>query len=369
MEVIPAMQVTLLDHLPTRLLEHPATALHRHLAGPTLIHLPGRRPEPLFVSVLQHGNEPSGWDAIRRLLSGRYQRDPLPRSLVLYIGNIEAAAAGQRHLPEQPDMNRCWPGSRVDGHSWTGMLAEVTRHLRALKPFASIDIHNNTGENPHYAAVNRIDAGALNLASRFSRTVVYFTEPTGVQSAAFVEFCPAVTLECGPPGQRGGTDHALAFVETILNTDRLDAEWPHPEDIDLFQVTTVIRVPERLSFGFGPQAQSLDLAFDARIDQLNFTEIPAGTRLARTGTGAGRLLACDTDGNDCSSDWFRRDGDDWLTRRAGMPAMLTTSTDAVRQDCLCYMMERVRMAARHRDEHPELPEIARRATSPDPGTR
>lgn len=48
------------DRLPDGLLQARATDLARVLGGPTLIHLPGIRPEPLFVSILLHGNEDVG---------------------------------------------------------------------------------------------------------------------------------------------------------------------------------------------------------------------------------------------------------------------------------------------------------------------
>ena len=354
------MQPVILDHLPTGLLKHSATALARHLDRPTLIHLPGRKPNPLFVSVLQHGNEISGWDAVRRLLSGRYQHDPLPRSLTLFIGNIDAAAAARRYLPDQPDMNRCWPGSRHPETSWHNMLADVTDHVKALKPIASIDIHNNTGENPHYAAVNRIDPRALNLASRFSRTVVFFTEPRGVQSSAFADFCPAVTVECGPPGKRSGTDHAMAFLENALNLDALSDKLPQPEDIDLFQVTTVVRVPDGLNFVFGESDPDVDILFEPELDRLNFTELPPGTRLARATRNGAMLRAFDIHGEDRTAAWFRVVEGELVMRRSAMPAMLTTDVEAVRQDCLCYLMERLRLHHVTESEHmqPKLPESA-----------
>ena len=58
-----------LDHLPDGLLERPASALYQQLKGPTLIHLKGRIERPLFVSVLQHGNEVTGWEAIKKRVS------------------------------------------------------------------------------------------------------------------------------------------------------------------------------------------------------------------------------------------------------------------------------------------------------------
>src|SRR5699024_5593858 len=237
------MEPVILDHLPPNLLERPAEQLHEVLDGPTLIHLPGRRPQPLFVCVLQHGNEISGWDAVRRLLKGRYARDPLPRSLILMIANVRAAARNRRHLPDQPDFNRCWPGSDTAHGPLHELFARITRYVRAQKPLASIDIHNNSGENPHYAAINRTEPAHLRLASLFSHTVLHFTHPTGVQSMAFGEFCPAVTLECGPPSRPDGADHALSYLSTILNAEPADARPPAPEDIELFRMVATVHLP------------------------------------------------------------------------------------------------------------------------------
>ena len=58
-----------LDHIPDGLLDAHATRLHAILGGPTLLHLPGRRPGPLFVSVMMHGNETTGWEAVRAILA------------------------------------------------------------------------------------------------------------------------------------------------------------------------------------------------------------------------------------------------------------------------------------------------------------
>ena len=82
-------------HLPDGLLERDARRLHEVLPGPSLIHLPGRRPDPLFVSVLLHGNEDTGWLAAREILR-KYRESPLPRALSLFIGNV--AEIGRAHV-------------------------------------------------------------------------------------------------------------------------------------------------------------------------------------------------------------------------------------------------------------------------------
>ncbi len=79
--------LTAIDYVPDGLIDASAENLHKVLPGPTLIHLRGRKPEPLFVSVLLHGNEFTGLTAIQRILD-RYTKSELSRSLSVFIGNV-----------------------------------------------------------------------------------------------------------------------------------------------------------------------------------------------------------------------------------------------------------------------------------------
>ena len=96
------------------------------------------------------------------------------------------------------------------------MLREVFELVERQAPFASIDIHNNSGRNPHYACVSRLDDRHLHLARLFIRTVVYFERPAGVQSAALARLCPAVVAECGRAGEPSGIEHAAQLIEAAL---------------------------------------------------------------------------------------------------------------------------------------------------------
>ncbi len=200
------------DQFPDALLHVTASDLWRHLDGPALFHLPGRQERPLFVSVLLHGNEDTGWRATQDVLR-RHRGALLPRALLLLVGNVEAARANVRTLPAQTDYNRCWPGTEQPFAPEAKLMRQVLEIAREHAPFASIDIHNNTGNNPHYACVNRLENPFLHLARLFGRTVVYFKKPVGVQSAALAEICPAVTVECGRIGAAAGVAHAADFVE------------------------------------------------------------------------------------------------------------------------------------------------------------
>ncbi len=333
------IQLAVHDGLPPGLLELDSCRLHERLAGPTLIHLPGRRPEPLFVSVLLHGNEDTGWHAVRQVLA-RHQAHGLPRALSLFIGNVQAARHGVRRLEGQVDYNRVWPGTEEVWRAEAAVMRQVVDEMARRQVFASVDIHNNTGLNPHYACVNRLASHFLHLATLFSRTVVYFLRPLGVQSAAFAPLCPSVTVECGRPGTARGEMHAAEFLEACLNLAAFPSHPVPHHDIDLYHTVATVKVAEAVSFAFEPQVA--DVVFPADLDRLNFQELPAGSVLGRlTRDLAAPLVVTDEAGEDVGRRLF-----DWADRRLRlrrrmMPAMLTRDARIIRQDCLCYLMERL----------------------------
>lgn len=324
------------EHLPDGLLDRGATELHEVLAGPTLIHLPGRRPEPLFVSVLLHGNEDTGWLAIRGLLR-EMRGQELPRALSLFIGNVAAARARERFIDGQPDFNRIWAAG-AEPTPEQRMAREVVASMAALGVFASVDVHNNTGRNPHYSCVSRLDHRCFRLATLFSRTVVYFTEPDSVLTEPFSNLCPSVTLECGQPGQPHGVEHAQEYLKACLHLAEIPDHPIAPQDIDLFHTVATVKVPPEVSFSFDTNAT--DLRFPAELDRLNFCEVPAHTALGwiRPGSAA-RLEVTDEQGRDVSGRFLRIHDGAIQTAVPVMPAMLTLSERAIRQDCLCYFME------------------------------
>ncbi len=329
------------DTVPPGLLDLPASRLGEVLPGPALIHLPGRRSPPLFVSVLLHGNEDTGWLAAQSVLQ-KFAGAELPRALSLYIGNVAAARSGVRRLDGQPDYNRVWPGSEEPDSPEAAMMRQVVDAMRARGVFASLDIHNNTGLNPHYACVNRLEPNFLHLATLFSRVVVYFIRPLGVQSAAFAELCPAVTVECGKPGTPGSVDHAAAFIEACLHLSEFPVHPVAPHDIDLFHTVATVKLPDAVSFGFA--APEADIDFAPALDHFNFRELTHRDVWGRIRLGsAARLQALDERGEDVGDRLFDYRGDGITLAKPLMPAMLTRDERVIRQDCLCYLMERIGM--------------------------
>ncbi len=333
------IELATLDHFPEQLLGVPACELEDHLPGPTLFRIGGRQGAPLFVSVLLHGNEDTGWQAVQQVLAHHRNR-ALPRPLILFAGNIAAAKAGVRTLASQRDYNRTWPGTLDDTAPEAQLMRRVIDIVAEAKPFASIDIHNNTGHNPHYGCVNSLAEPYLHLARLFSRTVVYFEQPRGVQSAALSKICPAVTVECGRVGGEAGVTHAADFLAAALSLSHFP-EHPVPDgDIDLLQTFAIVRVPEAATCSF--DAGMADFRFREDIDRLNFAELEPGTSFGRLGPGSSqRLAVVPGTGLDTVEEYFRYDGGEIALARAAVPAMLTRDANAVRLDCLGYLMHRI----------------------------
>jgi len=336
------LKLTQLEQLPAGFFElDNAMQLPKLMPEPTLVHLPGRREDSLFVSVLLHGNEDTGFYAIQQLLQ-KYQDRSLPRHLSIFFGNMDAARVGQRRLASQPDYNRVWPG----GEEWTNtpearLMQQVVDSMAQRQLFASIDVHNNTGKNPHYGCINVMDNRYLQLARLFAPIVVYFETPRGVQSMAMGEHCPAIIVECGKPGLAEGhnVEHVVQFLDAALNLQSLSSYEPLPQDVSLYRTRAQVTLPETFSFGFN--SPTADIQLPLALDRYNFSELPVGTVLAETAHPEAYLLARDEQQQDVSERYFIKVGNKIALKQAMMPAMLTLDEQIIRQDCLCYLMERI----------------------------
>jgi len=327
------------DRLPDGLLDAGPRDLHRLLPGPSLFHLRGRREAPLFLSVLLHGDEETGWFAAREVLR-RYRRRELPRALSLFVGNVAAAREGRRCLPGQLDYNRVWAGAKGGGgFPEEAMARKVVETMRARGVFASVDVHNNTGLNPHYSFVQRLENGFLQLAALFGRLVVFSLKPEGTLPGAFSSLCPSVAVECGRREDAGGVPHTLEFLDACLHLAEIPDHPPAARDVELYHTVAVVKVPADVSLGF--DGGETDLAFRNDLDRLNFQELPPGTGLGRLGPGSdARLQVRDAEDRDAADRYFHlRDGE-IRTAAPFIPAMFTVSVEAVRQDCLGYLMQR-----------------------------
>lgn len=320
--------------LPEGLLEADTTELLSILKTPTLIHLEGDIKKPLFICTLLHGNETTGFYAIQKLLK-TYKNKSLPRSISIFIGNVSAAAEDKRRLDSQADYNRIWPGTHHSDSAETDMMKTITNIMRKKKPFASIDIHNNTGLNPHYACINILNPKCLQLAGIFSNTIVHFTSPKGVQSSAFSDFCPSVVLECGQSGQKDGVTHSVEFLRSVLNLETISSD--HPQHINMYHTVARVTIPEIFSFGI---EKNSDIQLDINLEKSNFDEIKSGSIFAnvKPGNDAHIVVTNESDEN-VTSEFFEIIDDKLILKKDITLSMYTTNERAIKQDCLCYLME------------------------------
>ena len=327
--------LNVIDYIPEGLLDLKATELHTVLPGPTLIHLPGQREPTMFVSVLLHGNEHTGWEVMRRLLSD-YSDKSLPRTLSLFIGNIHAAKFNQRYLEHQQDYNRVWNEGDSKEHE---MMQQVVEEMKRRGVFLSVDIHNNTGKNPHYACINNTSPQFIRLANMFSRTVVYFIRPNSVQSMSFARFCPAVTVECGLSGETEGIEHSLEFVSSCLQLESISDHAMNSHAFDLYHTVATVKIRQDISFDF--MHGNHDLVLKPEIESNNFHDMPQGTVIGEVLNDHEQVLyISDEQGNEVSDQYFTIESGKLISRRNFVPAMITLDTEVIRKDCLCYIMER-----------------------------
>jgi len=335
------MKLKQVSSIPDELLSIDPKSLHTLIPEPTLFHLPGKQKKPLFISVLLHGNETTGFLALQKLLI-KFRKQELPRALSFYLGNTEAASLGLRRLDHQPDYNRIWPNTELTDSNETKMAQEILNIMANKKVFASIDIHNNTGLNPHYACITKLEPQFLQLANLYGRLVVYFTRPKGVQCGAFAEICPSVTLECGKPGQAHGVDHALEYLNSCLHLSDFSNHPVPTQDIDVYHTVAQVKIKEGTHFSFNDQQS--ELLLDKDLERMNFTEIPAGTQWGRVINHAEMpITAINESGKQVTSKFFTLTDNRLQLNTNTMPSMLTLDERVIKQDCLCYLMEKIKL--------------------------
>lgn len=320
-----------------------ATELQRVLPGPTLIHLPGVEPRPVFVSVLLHGNEDVGLLALQGLLQ-TYVGRRLPRALSIFVGNVDAARAGVRRLDHQPDFNRIW--GRVHPQSaYEAMAVEVVEVMRRREVFVAVDLHNNSGRNPLYSCLCGDGTGHRRLASMFSPLAVLIDGLPSLCSA-FSPLCPTVSCECGEIGNAEGVIQAGVLIEKCLHASPAAFGEGGAGDgpLDVMRAIAVLKVPEVLSLS--SDGAEADVRLWPGIESLNFRDVEPGHVLA---TAAAHLDVEPVQVFGLSGERLdgivRRNGSEVGLASGGVLAMLTRDVRAIRQDCLGYLMQRLPHAA------------------------
>ena len=332
------MKPEIYHSLPEGFLETSPEKLYSVLKGPAILHLKGEKDPPIFLATLLHGNEPTGVRAIQDYLK-KFCKDGklngLPRSMILFIGNVLSAKENVRHLPGQKDFNRIWNGGDSQEHE---MARSVLEYAKDQGVFFSIDIHNTSGRNPHYGCVNELDARCINLARIFSSTLIYFTEPHEVLSLAFSKICPSITIEAGRPDDPMSELCILAFLEEVFRLESLPST-VDTDEVKVFHSMVRIKIPQECSIVFSDPHPDPDFCFLEGLDLMNFNLMPANTLLGWRNNPALNLLVLDENNNNVENDYIEYSGNEIRLKRSVIPSMITTDERIAHQDCLGYLME------------------------------
>lgn len=328
------------DGPPPGLFDRPAREVLRALETTTWLRLPGTGAEPArAVATLLHGDESTGLEALLHVLRRRRR---FPFDLHVVLGNVEAALHGtgfaHRYLEGQEDGNRVWEGpGGADSSPQRRAAAEVLDDLLAARLDGLVDLHNTTGANPFHAIVTDDAPASLDLATRFSTTLLRWDLGVGTLLEAVAPHVPAAAVECGLPGRHASTAFAVDGLRRFLGARPGSlAVADHDLICDLRRVH--VRPEVRLRFG-GTPGDDVDLALVPDGDSANLREVPAGHVLGHVRPGTPQpLQVLAPDGTDVTDRLLAVTATGAVvTCEPTIPVMVVRSVEAVRKDCLCYL--------------------------------
>lgn len=321
------LDLSIRDSISKEMLDCDARNLYRLLPSPTLFDLSNGN-TPIFVSVLLHGDETTGWDAVRQFIRERDLSHP-KNSLLLYVGNVQAAAVNQRFLDHQLDFNRIWCGGKRTEHRHAEQVVEV---IRKLEPRFALDIHNNSGLNPAYSVLTHSSYACLTHAREFSSIALLAPSLHSVITRRMNEICPSITIEVGLSGQFDSLDRTLKYLDYLFNTDLDHVSFP--EDLAVYRTVANLRVETEGKPHF-PSFPKLNPA----LEPLNFDSVPAGTSISTNLNDDWVVRVYDNNDVEQTSKYLEQIGKDTYLKNDVIVAMFTQHVESAFQDCVCYFLE------------------------------
>lgn len=308
----------------------------QQLGRPSVIHLAGKTAQKRAVLTLLHGNEPSGFCAMHRLLREGFK----PHADTTFIIASVSAATHQpgfthRALPGNRDINRCFRPPYKDE---PGQLAKhIIDYLVDLAPESIVDIHNTSGSGPAFSVSTRLSPAHSALASHFTRWFIHTDLELG--SVMEVPFCcPIVTIESGGAMDDLSLLNAYNGLVSYLNAEdvfsgRQDMEiLQHPKRLEIHSEAS-LAYAERPVFG-------ANVTIRQDIEQRNFGITRPGDTLGWVDHAKLEhfRLAGQQRGEQLS-DYFSAETSELTVTRPLKFFMVTTRADIAKSDCLLYFVD------------------------------
>ena len=294
-----------------------------------------------LVTTLLHGNEPSGFRAIRAWARGG--STPAVDTL-FFLCSVEAALGPplyrHRVRPGRRDQNRCFlpPFADQEGRRAEALLDLIDR----TRPEAVVDLHNNTGHSPAYGVGTLLSREVLGLTALFADRFMHSDLRMGTLMEALERRTTSVVIECGRAGDPVADATALSGLDRFLTLEDLSLAAAQAPGVEVLIRPLRVRVTRDATVAFGnAPVPGVSLTVRRDVDQHNFKAMAAGdlvgwlaqnTQWPLTATGAG--------GEDVSRELFAQHGKQLRLRRPIVPVMMTTTPEIARSDCLFYALER-----------------------------
>lgn len=311
----------------------------KQLQQPTVIEIEGKDSSQWrVISVLIHGNEPSGFFATYQFLK---QQITPHTNLAISISSVRAArqipAFSHRHVPGEFDLNRRF-GLIESNDRVTELARQLTEYIRGRCPQLIVDLHNTSGSGPAFAVSISNHHSIRKMASLFCHRMVVTQLIVG--SLMELNFnCPIVTIECG--GSQDEESHKVALeglnaFSKIVSIDELD------ENImEIFAHPVRVTAHQGISLKYGEQENAdVDITLIKDIEHLNFDEITTGKQVAWLSRSLGDCLqAINDQGEDVIESLFEVINNQLIAKRNLRIFMATSRADIALSDCLFYAVE------------------------------
>ncbi len=308
----------------------------QQLKHPTVIEIAGEESQRWrVVSVLIHGNEPSGFFAAFEFIKQNIK----PRTnMAIIISSVRAARHSpeftHRYMPGEFDLNRRF-GLLNCHDNVTELARQLTEYIRNKCPEHIVDLHNTSGSGPSFAVSISDHESVRKMASLFTRRMVVTQLIVG--SLMEQNFnCPVVTIECG--GAQDKESHKVAFeglcaFAQVDNITLLD-----PGLIELFVHPVRVKAQQGISLDYNEAADNdVDITLRRDIERFNFGITPARTPIAWLNRCMNDCMEVINDqGENVTHQLFEMQDNQLLLKTDLRIFMATGRADIALSDCLFY---------------------------------
>ena len=137
-----------------------------------------------------------------------------------------------------------------------------------------------------------------------------------------------------PASDSTDEDHALIYLEKILQMDTLSSE--NSNNLKLYHTIARVTVPKTVSIG----DESKDICLNIELEDSNFKKVDPGTAFASVNSTKEQLIIVNSESHEDITDEYMEIKDNGIKFKKPITlSMFTTSERAIRQDCVCYLME------------------------------